>query len=134
MIAADTNILLRYFVDDGAEERPVAIRFIDEFCSPDRPAWVSHVVVAEFAWALRKRYGRERHEVVAALGELINHHAVALEDDVVVALAADAYRRGPADFADYLIGSIAHRAGATTTYTFDHNAAKWQHFTRLPQE
>jgi predicted nucleic-acid-binding protein len=134
LIAADTNILLRYFVDDGAEERPSAIRFLDEFCSPDRQAWVSHVVVAEFVWALRRRYRRERHEIAAALSELIDHHAIALEDDVVVALATNAYRKGPADFADYLIGAIAHAAGAATTYTFDTDAAKWEHFTRLSRE
>ncbi|WP_202807379.1 hypothetical protein [Synechocystis sp. PCC 7509] len=27
---------------------------------------------------------------------------------------------GKADFSDYLIGAIAHQAGCSTTYSFDH--------------
>jgi predicted nucleic-acid-binding protein len=38
--------------------------------------------------------------------------------------ALEAWRTGRADFADRMIGALAHERGASTTITFDNAAAK----------
>jgi len=41
------------------------------------------------------------------------------------------YERGSADFSDYLLGLLNHRAGASPTITFDRKAAKESFFELL---
>ena len=43
----------------------------------------------------------------------------------------DSYVRGKAEFSDYLIGSVAAAAGATTTFTFDRDLRDSEDFTLL---
>lgn len=42
-----------------------------------------------------------------------------IQDRDLVRSAAAAFRAGPADFSDYLIGELDRRAGCTATLTFD---------------
>ncbi len=47
MIGVDTNILVRYLVGDDAAQAAAAERFFEVRCSPERPAFVDRVVMAE---------------------------------------------------------------------------------------
>lgn len=124
MIAIDTNVLLRYVLDDDERQVRAARRLIDERCSPDSPAFVHEVVVAELVWVLKPRGEDEREEIARALRELLENAHLAFRDFEVMSAAVDAFEQGPADFADYLIAAAAQAIGAETIYTFDRKAAQ----------
>ena len=70
----------------------------------------------------------------AALGkifELLEDAQFLFEDRPMIEEALDAFTHANADFPDHLIGLLAERAGALTTYTFDKKAAKLPGFTFL---
>lgn len=131
MIAVDTNVLLRYVLDDDARQAQAARRLIDEQCSPENPAFVHEVVMAELVWVLHQRGNEARSQIARTLRDILDNAHLAFRDFDALAAAADAFEEGPADFADYLIAAAALAVGAETTYTFDRAAARSPVYTLL---
>lgn len=121
MKAVDTNILLRFVVRDDEEQFSAASAFLNSRTIQD-PAFVSLIVLAEFVWALRQRYGYDRAKVRALVLSLLETAEMAFEDEHRLSglvLEAD---RG--DLADHLIAYSAVRAGCLSIVTFDRDAAE----------
>jgi predicted nucleic-acid-binding protein len=117
VIAVDTNILARYYVDDPADpeairQRPIAERLMREAAG----FFVPVTVVLEFAWILRALYASENENCAHAIEHLIGRPNVTVEDWPAVLEALRRYRQG-LDFADALHLSRAGRCARF--YTFD---------------
>jgi predicted nucleic-acid-binding protein len=122
MIAIDTNILLRYWVRDDIVQHQRAAALLNGACSPTDPAFVSLVVIVEFAWVLKRGYGISREALGSALTALLDNPHLRLESAQVVEDAVQSFLDGRADFADYLIAAIGRSHGAAPTHTFDKTA------------
>lgn len=121
MKALDTNILLRFVMRDDENQFAKASGFL-ESRNPDDPAFISLVVLVEFAWTLRQRYGRSRSDIRAVVTTLLEARELAFEDESEVsAIIANATR---GDLADHLIAYCASRAGCSSTVPFDQRPAK----------
>jgi predicted nucleic-acid-binding protein len=131
VIALDTNVLLRYLLDDDPPQSAAARHLIDELCSTREPAFVHEIVLAEIVWVLRRRPVGTRRDIVHTLRKLLDHASLAFSDEAAFAAAIDAYEDGPADFAEYLVAASARARGAVPTFTFDEDAAKSPAFSLL---
>jgi len=119
--ALDTNILLRFVIRDDENQFAKARDFLNSR-SADDPAFISLIVLVEFVWTLRQRYGRNRREVLSLVTILLETRELAFEDeDELSTIIADADR---GELADHLISYCARRAGCSATVTFDQGAAK----------
>ena len=58
-------------------------------------------------------------DLILALDRLMATSQIQIGDKDVVRAAIDAYRKGRADFADYVIGASHREAGCARTATFD---------------
>lgn len=117
MIGLDTNVLVRYYVADDADEwsrwqREVARAVIDS----RNPCAVSTTVVLELEWVLRGRYGFPHDEVLGVFRHLLSLPWVAVIGRGVVERALANAEAG-LDFADAL--HHASYAGCTSVMTFD---------------
>lgn len=131
MIAVDTNVLLRYVLDDDAAHTPAARNLIDDTCSAENPAFVHDVAVAEFAWVLgRKPF--TRGAIAALLRSLVDNTHLRFRDLGGMLGAIDAFEQGSANFAEYLIAAQGRTLGASPTFTFDKKAGRSPGFTLLP--
>lgn len=119
MIAVDTNVLVRLFVADEPAQAAKARKLFDTAADAAVAVWVSDTVLVELVWTLSRAYARDRTDIVRALKALVSHATVVLESPAPVRLAADAFERGPADFADCLLSVKAQAAGCTQLSTFD---------------
>lgn len=120
MRAIDTNVLLRYVLNDVPEQAEASRRLIDS----DEVLGLAAVALAEAAWTLRgPSYQRPRHQVVEALlGVLARENVVALGFDKIeaeAALRACGRPQRAADFGDALIAATARSFGVTEIYSFD---------------
>ena len=131
MIALDTNILVRLLVKDDASQLALAQAYLREHCTPESPAFVNRVVIAEFVWVLESYYGYPREQVSQALDGVLATSVLKVEDAASVRQALARYRSGTVDFADALIALTNLRAGASTTLTFDKKAAHLEEITLL---
>ncbi len=135
MIALDTNVLLRHlYTADDPNQSALASALIERARGRDETVYLSGIVLCELVWTLRSAFDLPRSDVLAVLQRILTERRNPAAEDESPALfvipdrdlvqqAVDDYASGQADFADYLIGRLAHHAGVTTTYTFDRKAA-----------
>jgi predicted nucleic-acid-binding protein len=117
MIALDTNILARFYVDDpgdveAAKQRPIAHRILTQ--SPS--LFVPLTVVFELEWVLRAFYGFDASQIVQVFEHLLGLGHVNTEEAERIAAALPLTEHGM-DFADAL-----HLSGSShceALYTFD---------------
>jgi len=117
MIAIDTNILARFYVDDPndpetARQRPVARAVMTN--SPS--LFVPLTVVLELEWVLRAFYRFEAPQIVRVLEHLLGLGHVNTEESERIAAAVQLTTEGM-DFADALHLAGSHHCEAL--YTFD---------------
>ena len=119
MIALDTNLLVRYVVEDDARQSALAAALIHRAIANDEYLFVSDVVVCELVWVLSVAYQFGRAAIAALLRDVLRarHLQFAATDQLVRAL--DAYEAGRGDFADYLVREHAQRAECESVATFD---------------
>ena len=123
MIGLDTNVLVRYVMQDDPKQSEKASRFIESL-TPETPGFVPLVALVELAWVLTSCYGLTREQVAQALDALLRAKEIVLERAEQVSQALRAFGSSSADFADCLIERIAAAAGCEKTMTFDTGAAK----------
>lgn len=130
MIGVDTNILIRYLVQDDDAQAEAAAEFLERRCSPARPAFVNRIVVAETVWVLERAFRYPRHMIADNLAELLRTASIRVEDADDVAEALRLYRDG-AGFTDAMIGVSNARQGCSATATFDRKARRLSMFDKL---
>lgn len=121
MKAIDTNVLLRFVVRDDEMQFAKARDFLGARTADD-PAFVSLIVLVEFVWTLRQRYGRNRSDTRALVTALLESRELMFEDESEISSIVSDATEG--DLADHFISYCARRAGCASTVTFDSKAAK----------
>lgn len=128
MIAIDTNVLLRYLLEDDPVQSAKAANLIGGVES----VLVTDVVLVETIWTLRgTKYQLGKPELIAVIKALFQEPNIRFEDSQATWLALDQYRRSNgADFADALIVNKAKSAASKLgevfegVFTFDKAAQK----------
>ena len=123
MIGLDTNVLVRYIMQDDAKQSSLATRLVESL-STDSPGFVPLVCAVELAWVLSSAYELDRAQLFAAFEGLLRTKEIVLERAETVWKALRVFESGSADFADCLIERSAASAGCDQTMTFDRGAAK----------
>ena len=123
MIGLDTNVLVRYLIQDDPAQALLASKLIEENCSKHSPGRLSLVVLCELVWVLSGAYRYPKKTILEALGQILITSELEVEIEQVARLSLDAYKNGAADYADYVIGFSNKTSGCVVTYTFDHNFA-----------
>ena len=131
MIGIDTNVLVRYILDDDPVWSAPAQRFIDDECTMARPGFINLVVLVELIWVLKQTPGFGKAEISTVVSELLLADNLIVENSDLVASALEAFKQGKADFPDFIIAAINQAAGTSTTVTIDSDAAKEPGFVRL---
>lgn len=119
MIGLDTNVLVRYLVDDDPDQSARAAALIEGAADRGEPLYLSQVVLCEVVWVLRGAYKRRRDEIAAAIGAVLQTSPFTVEEVGLTRRALERYAAGGADFADYLVGEKASAAGCQYVATFD---------------
>jgi predicted nucleic-acid-binding protein len=116
MIAIDTNVVVRFLVDDDHEQFRRAQRVI-----ANGLVFISNTVLLECEWVLRSVYEYEARDFVEALRNFAGLEEVTLEDPERAATALKWHEQGM-DFADAL--HLAGSVGCDAFLTFDRRVAK----------
>ena len=123
MIGLDTNVLVRYIMQDDAKQSAKATRIIDGLSS-EAPGFISLVSIVELVWVLSSSYGLKREQVASALELLLRSKELIVDRADLVMQSQRKFKSGGIDFADCLIERIGHAAGCSTTLSFDTGAVK----------
>jgi len=122
VIGLDTNVVVRYLVQDEPDQSSMASTVIDALTEND-PGFLSLVTVVELHWVLRRAYKISTARSAELVEGLLNARELRVDQDSIVRAALTASRKGP-DFADAVIAELGRAAGCEHTVTFDQRAAQ----------
>ena len=131
MIALDTNVLVRFLVEDDQKQAAAAAALIDRAIADGDTIFVSDVVVCETVWVMSVSYDVGRKEIAAVLRSLLRARHVTFRAADQLIRALEAYEAGKGDFADYLIREHARAADCNRVATFDRVLLKERGFVAV---
>lgn len=121
MIAVDTNVLIRIFVDDPEEiAQTEAARGLAKAA---QQVYVPQIVQVESVWVLETAYNFDKATILSVLEHLQTNHAFVLQRSDIFALALEQFRSSNTDFADCVILAESQKYGALL-HTFDRRLSK----------
>ncbi|HEX3838791.1 MAG TPA: type II toxin-antitoxin system VapC family toxin [Steroidobacteraceae bacterium] len=123
MIGLDTNVLVRYIMQDDIKQSPMATRLVESLTA-ESPGFVPLVSIVEIGWVLSSAYELSRPQLIEAFEALLRTKELVVEGGETVWKGLRLFQRSGGDFADCLIACSAQAAGCAKTMTFDHGAAK----------
>ena len=132
MIGFDTNVLVRYIVQDDPVQADAATRLIESRCTAQTPGYVSALVLMELVWVLTTAYRYEKPTIAAVIAQILRAAEFMVEDRDTVWAALRTCEARAAEFADCLIAARNHAHGVAETYTFDRRAARERNMTLVP--
>jgi predicted nucleic-acid-binding protein len=130
MIGLDTNVLVRYIMQDDLKQSPLATRFVESRSAESR-GFVPLVSVVELFWVMSSAYELDRDQLIAALEGLLRTKELVVERAEIVWKALRNFQTANVEFADCLIERSAAAAGCEKTMTFDRGATKSAGMTLL---
>ena len=124
MVGLDTNILLRYLVQDDPAQSPRATEIIEQRLTRRDPGFVSLVSILEIVWVLGSLYGRSPSEIADHVEMILAADTLEVQNEQEIYQAVVALRNRTGTFEDALIGALGTWRGCSATLTFDQDAAK----------
>ena len=120
----DTNLIVRYLVQDHERHAKAAVKLFDACDRGDVVIVVLPAVLAESVFVLESFYEHLRGDIASALGRLISSPGVEISRTAIHLDALDRYRRTKIHFVDCLIAATA-AAENTPVASFDQDFRKF---------
>jgi len=123
MIGIDTNVMVRYIVQDDPQQAKAASKLIEHACNSDNPGYINHIVLCEIVWVLKRNYKLDKAIICQVIEQIMRTDRLMIEDIQLVWRALETYKDTKADFADCLLGQKNLKAGCQYTATLDDAAS-----------
>lgn len=121
---ADTNLIVRYLVQDHEGQARAAGKLFDACDRGDVVIVVLAAVLAECVFVLESFYEHPRGDIASALGRLISSAGVEIGGAAIHLDALDRYRKTKVHFVDCLIAATS-AAENTPVASFDRDFRKF---------
>jgi predicted nucleic-acid-binding protein len=131
MIGLDTNVVLRYLLQDDPKQTRQANQIIDRQLSEQIPGFINLVTVLEVVWVLRSLLKQNPSQIASHIENLLTADSLEVQNEQQVFEAAFALKRGTGEFEDALIAALNAWTGCSHTLTFDRKAARLPHFQAI---
>jgi predicted nucleic-acid-binding protein len=120
----DTNLIVRYLVQDHEKHAKAAGRLFDACDRGDVVIVVLPAVLAECVFVLESFYEHARGDIASTLSTLVSSPGVEINETAIHLDALDRYRQTKVHFVDCLIAATAS-AQNTPVATFDQDFRKF---------
>ena len=120
----DTNLIVRYLVQDHEKHAKAAGRLFEACDRGDVVIVVLPAVLAECVFVLESFYEHPRGDIASALGRLISSPCVEIDGAAIHLDALDRYRKTKVHFVDCLVAATA-AAESMPVASFDQDFRKF---------
>ncbi len=124
MSSLDTNVLVRFLMQDEPEQGKAASRLIRQGVRGGSPMFIPITVTLELEWVLRSAFGLDKPAVLQAFHALLGSLELRFESEGPLEHALARYEQAKVDFADCLHVALADQADERPLWTFDKAAAR----------
>jgi predicted nucleic-acid-binding protein len=122
----DTNVILRYLLDDHARFSPKAKKIMKDISEAVIQAEIRDVVIVECIYVLEKYYQVPKKEVADKLSGILNFKGIANSDKPQILKAMISYKETGVDIVDCLLA--AHSSPERLVVSFDNDFKKLKAF------
>jgi predicted nucleic-acid-binding protein len=129
--ALDTNILVRFLIQDDKKQCARINRLFESTEQDKEVLYVSLLVVLELIWVLQSVYAVKRGEILEAINALLQLAVLKFEKQPVVRNFITLATQSSGGLADLLIGESSRSSGCEAVLTFDKGALKISVFKAL---
>jgi len=130
--AIDTNILIRFLVNDDPDQLKRVTRLFMKTKARNEKLLVSSAIILELIWVLEANYKAKKHKVIVALDKIINLDFLFFPNRHSIEKLIDFSTQYPSlDLSDLFIALLAEEYGATSIISFDKKAQKFEFFEEL---
>lgn len=126
-ILIDTNLIVRFLVEDHEKQAKTAARLFDACDRGELTVVVLPPVLAECVFVLESFYERARVEIASALTTLISSPGIEIAEVPIHLDALNRYRKTKVHFVDCVIAATA-ASQDTSVATFDRGFRKFGDF------
>jgi predicted nucleic-acid-binding protein len=130
MIGLDTNVVLRYILQDDTAQSSVANTIIERLTMAN-PGYISLATTLEIVWVLRSIVKLPPRRICEELQLLLGAKTLVFQNEQQVLKAVFTLKGDLGEFEDALIGALNEWAGCSQTYTFDRGTSRIPHFRIL---
>ena len=132
MNGLDTNVLVRYLVQDDPVQAEQATQLLERAAACGDKLFLSCIVLCELVWVLEDCYDATRQELVEILEKTLQTRQIEIEHKACARAAlADFRAHRKADFSDCLVGRVNQALGCRSTYSFDKGPKNLPTFSSL---
>ena len=96
MIGLDTNIIIRYLVQDDEIQSKKATHYIEKNCKVENPGFLNSVVICEIFWVLETSYKYSKLQIYQTIENLLKCPQIELENADAVLFALLHYKKSNA--------------------------------------
>jgi predicted nucleic-acid-binding protein len=122
MIGIDTNVLVRYLVQDDEAQSVLASRLIEDSISVDKPGYITLISLVEVVWVLKSCYSVSKLKLCTMIKMVLETKQFLIEQSESCYRALKLFEEGNGDFSDALIVTLSKDVGCSETMTFDKKA------------
>ena len=80
MIGIDTNVLVRYLVQDDETQSVLASRLIENSISVDKPGYITLISLVDVVWVLKSCYSVNKSKlctmITTVLGKIVSNRTI----------------------------------------------------------
>ena len=131
MIGLDTNVLIRYIVQDDEQQAKLATDLIENECSKENYCFINEVTLCEVVWVLKRAYHYDKTIILNVINGILTSNEIRVASQQQAWIAYYDYEEGSADFSDYFIAQLNKKFGCTVTISFDKKACGHENFKFL---
>jgi predicted nucleic-acid-binding protein len=131
MIGLDTNVVLRYLLQDDPIQTGQANQIMEKQLSDANPGFINLVTILEIVWVLRSLLKQTPIQVAAHLENLLAADSLEIQNEQQVFDAVFALKHNTGEFEDALMGSLNSWSGCSHTLTFDRGTSSLPYFKRI---
>ncbi|XXQ69109.1 PIN domain-containing protein [Neisseriaceae bacterium B1] len=104
-IGIDTNLLVRYIVQDDETQAKIATSFLENLSS-EKQGFICNLLMIELIWVLSQTYKQSRETIALVLDELWATDYFFFKNIELLHDVLAIYRQTRADFSDLLINKL----------------------------
>lgn len=128
MIGLDTNVLIRYLVQDDKNQAEQASNIIERAVKKQQLIFINQIVLCELVWVLNRAYNFGKEAIIEIIEKILLAKQFQFENKNTIWNALDYFKNSRADFSDCLLGVKNHDNDCLKTVTFDCLAASLAFF------
>ena len=131
MKGVDTNVLVRYIVQDEPKQSQQAAHFVEVIGLEENSIFISAIILCELVWVLERAYDYSKIDIANVIEKILRTRQFYIYQPEILWNALHDYRSENCDFADSYIAHLNHSNGCEYTVTFDKKAARLKYFKPL---